>query len=321
MKPPEGKARILVIKLGALGDIFLSMEAFQAIRAHHPDAHITLLTRKPFESITRMMPWFDDVLIDPAPKFHQPGKMLAFRRKLRGLDLQRVYDLQTNDRTALYFQLLRPHPPEWCGIVKGCSHRRHDHRLDPVPAAERLLRFLESVDVPRSGPPDLSWLDDPLDGFDLPERFALIIPGCAPQHPVKRWPARHFATLADALHAQGLAVLAIGTKVDADAIAEIQALAPHVISLAGKTTIPQIAALARRAQTVVANDTGPAHITALAGAPTFVVMSRVTDPARMLPRGPVVGYLKTDDLADLAPADVLAALPFRLEPVTPHGSN
>lgn len=311
MSPPAAQARILVIKLGALGDIILSLEAFQAIRAHHPDAHITLLTRKPFAAITRMMPWFDDVLIDPAPKFHQFAKLLAFRRVIRRGDFHRVYDLQTNDRTALYFHLLRPQPPEWCGIVNGCSHRRHDHREDPVPAAERLLRFLESVGVPRSGPPDLTWLDDPLDGFDLPERFALIIPGCAPQHPVKRWPARHFATLADGLHAMGLAVLAIGTQVDAAAIEEIQALAPHVTNLAGKTTIPQIAALARRAQTVVGNDTGPAHITALAGAPTFVVMSRVTDPARMLPRGPVVGYLKTADLADLPPADVLAALPFR----------
>jgi ADP-heptose:LPS heptosyltransferase len=311
MSPPAGPTRILVIKLGALGDIILSMEAFQSIREHHPDARITLLTRKPFEAITRTMPWFDEVLVDPSPKFHQLGKLLAFRSALRRGNFHRVYDLQTNDRTALYFHLLRPHPPEWCGIVKGCSHRRHDHRRDPVPATERLLRFLESVGVPRSGPPDLRWLDDPLDGFELPGRFALIIPGCAPQHPVKRWPARHFATLADGLQAKGLAVLAIGTKVDEAAIAEIQALAPHVISLAGKTTVPQIAALARRASTVVGNDTGPVHITAIAGAPTFVVMSRVTDPARMLPRGPVVGYLKTDDLADLAPADVLAALTFR----------
>lgn len=302
--------RILVIKLGALGDIIISAEAFQSIRRHHPDAHITILTRKPFESIVRKMPWFDEVMVDTSPKFHRIGKLLALRRQLRNARFDRVYDLQTNDRTAIYFHMLRPKPPEWCGIVRGCSHRRHDHRRDPVPSGERLLRFLESLGVPRSDPADLAWFDDPLEGFALPEKFALIVPGCAPQHPVKRWPACQFAALADMLHAKGLAVFAIGTSVDESAIAEIRDISPHVTSLAGKTTVQQIAALARRAQCVVGNDTGPVHITAIAGAPTFVVMSRVTDPIRMLPQGPIVGYLKCKDLADLPAVDVFASLRF-----------
>jgi ADP-heptose:LPS heptosyltransferase len=311
MSHHHAQPRILVIKLGALGDIIISAEAFQSIRKHHPDAHIILLTRKPFEAIARTMPWFDEVMVDTSPKFHEIGKLLKLRRELRRARFHRVYDLQTNDRSTVYFNLLRPNPPKWCGTARGCSHRRHDHRRDPVLSGERLLRFLESLGVPRSTPADLSWLDASLDGFTMPEKFALIVPGCAPQHPVKRWPARHFAALANILHAKGLEVFAIGTKVDESAISEIQALSPHVISLAGKTSIPQIAALARRAQCVIGNDTGPTHITALVGAPTFVVMSRVTDPLRMLPQGPVVGYLKCMDLSDLPAVDVFAKLSFR----------
>jgi ADP-heptose:LPS heptosyltransferase len=108
--------------------------------------------------------------------------------------------------------------------------------------------------------------------------------------------------------------VAIGTGVDQEAIAEIQALAPDVINLAGKTDLGQIAALARRAEMVIGNDTGPVHLTGIVGAPTLVLMSRVTDPVRMLPRGPAVSWLKRDDLADLTPDEVLTAVLPRSNP-------
>ncbi len=303
--------KILVIKLGALGDIILSMEAFQAIRAAHPQAHITLLTRPPFVSLTAQMPWFDAVLADDSPSFFQLSKLFQFRKKIRQPGFRRVYDLQTNDRTGLYFKLLGPRRPEWCGIVKGCSHRRHDHRQDPVPATERLLRFLESVDVPRAGPVDLSWLSGSVAGLDLPEKFVILVPGCAPQHPHKRWPSAQYAALVHALAERGIRSVAVGTTVDLAAIQEIQAFAPDLINLAGKTDIGQLAEVSRRALGLVGNDTGPVHIAAIVGTPTLVVMSGRTDPVRMTPRGPDVGWLQRDDLADLPVADVLNALRLR----------
>ena len=44
---------ILVIRLGALGDFVLSMGPFAAIRAHHPDARIILLTTAPYAELAR----------------------------------------------------------------------------------------------------------------------------------------------------------------------------------------------------------------------------------------------------------------------------
>ncbi len=57
--------KILVIRLGALGDFVLSFGPFAAIRAQHPEAHITLLTTAPFARLGRLSPWFDAVVIDP----------------------------------------------------------------------------------------------------------------------------------------------------------------------------------------------------------------------------------------------------------------
>ncbi len=308
MKPP---AKILVIKLGALGDIILSMDAFHAIRAHHPEAHLTLLTRKPFVKLAEKMPWFDDVVADPNPKLLHVGKWLGLRGMLRGGGFQRVYDLQGNDRTGFYFRLFGRNTGEWCGPAKGCSHQRPDHRRDPVPAAERMLRFLESLDVPRAGAADTSWLTGDVADLALPEKFVVLVPGCAPQHPHKRWPAAHYADLARLLDAQGIATVAVGTAVDQDAIAEIRAAAPAVIDLAGKTDIGQLAEAARRSLGVVGNDTGPIHIAAITGAPTLVLMSGKSDPVRMTPHGPDVGCLQRDSLAELPAADVMKSIRLR----------
>src|ERR1700761_6254138 len=66
VKPPD-RERILIVKLGALGNIILSFQAFAAIRAFHDKAHITVLTSQAFADWMRQFPWFDDVLVDPRP--------------------------------------------------------------------------------------------------------------------------------------------------------------------------------------------------------------------------------------------------------------
>jgi ADP-heptose:LPS heptosyltransferase len=313
MKGPSD--RILVIKLGALGDIILSLEGFQAIRARHPDAHITVLTRPQFAPFLAGMPWFDEVLCDPKPAFYEVGKWLAFRATLLGGGYRRVYDLQCNDRTAFYFKLIGPHRPEWCGSVKGCSHQRPDLRRDrhgePMPSTEWMLSFLESVGVPRPEKPQLDWFTGDVSDFQLPEKFVMLVPGCSPQHPHKRWPATHFAKLADLLARRGITAVAVGTAVDQEAVDEIRALAPSVICLAGQTDLGQLAEISRRSLGVVGNDTGPIHIAAMVGAPTLVLMSGKSHPVRMLPRGPDIGWLQREHLADLLPEDVMKSIRLR----------
>jgi len=305
------RTKILVIKLGALGDIFLSMEGFHAIRASHPDAHITLMTRAPFVELARRMPWFDAVMLDTGPRFYEVGKWIELRRELRGGGFSRIYDLQCKDRTNMYFRLMKPGAPDWCGTARGCRQRRTGYDKAQLPAAERQLRYLESVDVARAGLPDLSWLSGPVDDLGLPERFVMLIPGCAPQHPHKRWPAAHYAELARLLSERGMGAVAVGTKVDQEAIEQVRGIFPGVMNLAGKTDIPQLAEVARRAMGVVGNDTGPNHIAAIVGAPTLVLMSGRSDPVRTMPHGPDVGWLRRENLEDLSAEEVNLSVRMR----------
>lgn len=161
--------RILVIKLGALGDIILAMDAFHSIRQHHQEAHITLLTRPNFSEFAASMPWFDEVIEDKKPKWFQIRRCLEMRRAFREGNYSRIYDLQGNDRTSFYFRLMGRSNSEWCGPAKGCSHHRPDYRKANLTPAERLLQFLESLDVPRAGYADTSWLNGDLTALKLPK--------------------------------------------------------------------------------------------------------------------------------------------------------
>jgi ADP-heptose:LPS heptosyltransferase len=298
-------SRILVIRLGALGDFVLSFAPFAAIRAQHAGDEITLLTTKPFASLAARAPWFDRVLVDTRPKWWDVRALWRLSRSLRGFDF--VYDLQTSARSSRYF-LLAGRPP-WSGIAPGCSHPHANPRRDLMHTLERQreqLAMAGIVDVPR---PDLSWLVGA--PFLLPKSFALLVPGAAPHRPRKRWPAENYASLAQALLARGLTPVVVGAKQESPLAGIVRAACPAAIDLTGQTRIEDIAGLARRAALAVGNDTGPMHLAAAVGCPCVVLFSDDSDPARTAPRGPGGSWpivLRSPDLADLPVARVAAAL-------------
>lgn len=313
--PAPAAARILVIKLGALGDVVLATGPFAAIRRHHPDARITLLTAAPFAEFLDASPWFDDIWIDDRPALFRPMGWLALRRRLRAGHFDRVYDLQTSDRSGWYFRLLGPGArPEWSGIVPGCSHRHTGPervRLHTIDRHKAQLAIAGIADVP---PPDLSWADADISRFGLAGRFALLVPGGAAHRPAKRWPAESYAALAADLAEKGVRPVVIGGADERDLARIIAARCAAALDLTGRTKLPDIPALARQAAGAVGNDTGPMHIIAASFCPSVVLFSAESDPALAAPRGPDVTVLRRDDLAALGLDEVSdACRSFRQE--------
>ena len=101
--PTPSPQRLLVIKHGALGDIVQGFGAFASLRAGHPDAHIALLTTSPFVELAKMMPWFDEVLVDRRAGIVHLLESWRMRRLIRG-NWDMIVDLQCSQRTARYFQ-------------------------------------------------------------------------------------------------------------------------------------------------------------------------------------------------------------------------
>lgn len=298
--------RILVIRLGALGDFVQSFGAFAAIRARHGADEVTLLTTRPYAGLARRSPWFDRVEVDARPAFWQLGRVWALRRQLAGFDF--VYDLQTSDRSSTYFRLAGG--PPWSGIARGCSHPHANPGRDAMHTLERQREQLEGAGVTEFPPPDLAWLKRALP-FALPEPYALLVPGAAPSRPRKRWPAERYGEVARALAARGVTPVVVGTAAEAPLAAIIRAAAPTSRDLTGQTSLEDLAALAAGARLALGNDTGPMHLAATMGAPCVVLFSGDSDPALACPRAPDGRWatvLRREDLADLPVGEVLAAV-------------
>jgi ADP-heptose:LPS heptosyltransferase len=318
---PLALRRILVIKLGALGDFVLTFGPFAAIRAAHPSAEITLLTTAPFGPLAGRAPWFDRVMIDPRAPFWRMGAHLRLARALRGFDF--VYDLQTSARSGQYFRWAGR--PPWSGIARGASHPHANPGRNRMHTFERQREQLAMAGIGDFPTPDLAWLATGGRRFDLPKRYALLVPGAALHRPAKRWPAERFAALAQHLMALGLAPVLIGADAEQALGPAIRAATPAAIDLIGRTGLADLGPLAADAALAVGNDTGPMHLAASLGTPALVLFSAESDPALTAPRGPrgePVAVLAARNLADLPLERVVATLPslHRRGPGDPESS-
>lgn len=307
-KMAKDPQKILIIKLGALGDFIQSMGVMRAIRHHHKNATITLLTTKPFENIAQKSGYVDTIWLDKKPKLLNPIKWINLQQKLNKENFDRIYDLQNNDRSNLYFRLLKSPKPEWVGTAKGASHRNTSPERSAGRAFEGHKQTLALAGIENIEIDPLKWLDGDITAFKLNPPYALFVAGCAPQHPHKRWPAENYAYIANQLIKKKIQPILIGTNHDAEANAVIKNTCPEALDLTNQTDLDQITALARNASIAIGNDTGPMHLIAATGCPTLSLFSGQTNPKKHAPRGENVTILQSNNIDNLKPDEVAKTL-------------
>lgn len=292
--------RILVIRHGAFGDLILTFSAFAAIRKHHEQDDITLLTTAPYAPLLQASPWFDHVETDTRPEWWQLSGLLHLKRQLAGFD--KVYDLQTSSRSTRYFALAGK--PAWSGIARGCAYPDAANR-ETLHTRERLAQQLSLAGLPTPlTTPDLSWLSADISSFNLPEHYVVLVPGAAPHRPEKRLPAEKFHELRSFLPAPTVIVGTAGEKPLATLIGGLD--------LTGKTNFFQLASVFRGAALAIGNDTGPMHLAAALGVPCISLFSGASNPDRTAPRyldGSWPHILRAATLQDLAVAQIRSHLP------------
>ncbi|HXP75581.1 MAG TPA: glycosyltransferase family 9 protein [Stellaceae bacterium] len=301
--------RILVIKLGALGDVVQALGPAAAIRRHHAGSEIVLLTTEPFERFLGAAPYFDAVWVDQRPgPLDLPG-LWRLRRRLRAAAFARVYDLQTSKRSNWYCRLLGPgQRPEWSGIARGASHPHDNPARNAMHTLDRQADQLRRAGISNVPPPDLSWVRADLERFHLPELFVVLVPGGAPHRPEKRWPVERYAALARFVVSRGAIPVVVGGPAERALGEAISAACPTARDLTGETELAEVVGVGRRALWAVGNDTGPIHLLVAAGAPATVLYSAASDPRLTAPRGPRVSVLRRESLGALAVEEVAATL-------------
>ena len=300
-RAPPRRHKILVIKLSALGDFVQALGPAAAIRRHHRADEITLLTTRTFAELAQESGLFDKVVIDGRPKFFDVIGWLALRRVLRGGGFDRVYDLQTSDRSSFYAWLFRPgRLPEWSGIAWHCSHPHANLGRYPQHTIEKQAEQLLMAGIYPTPLPACPVSARPLPAGLEQRPFFLLIPGSSPRHSGKRWSAGRYGELAQRLfEATGALPVIVGSRGEESLAAEICAACQAAIDLVGRTELTGLVDLVGAAVFAVGNDTGATHIAAAAGHPVIVLFSAASEPSRCAPRGREVHVLKSASLFDL----------------------
>jgi ADP-heptose:LPS heptosyltransferase len=297
-RPSEARS-IVAFRALQLGDLLCAIPAFRALRIAYPESRITLAGLPWAHTLVgRYMHYLDDFVAFPGtPELPEqradvaalPGFFADMRARRFDLAVQlhgsgehtnaivaefkaaRTVGFRPNDRAASASRDFLDYPDEG-----------HEIR--------RMLRLLEFVGVPAQG----EELEFPLYDDDYQELRALapahtLEPGsyvCL--HPgsrdaAKRWPARHFAKIGEALHEAGYRIVLTGSGAERPLTTAIaRAMRAPSINCAAPVSIGALAALLNNARLLVTNDTGVSHVAAALRLPSVVIFT-ATDPARWAP--------------------------------------
>jgi heptosyltransferase-1 len=298
------RPRILIVRLGALGDVVHAIPVAAALRRAFPQARIDWLVSAKHREMLDLVPVIDRRLVINDRGGAQGGaSLLAAVRELRRASYDIAIDLQGLIKSALLARA------SGAPRVVGFASRY---------ARERAARFFytEAHDPGRGGlydPRETRHVVDinlglltlvgisgarvefPIDDAPSPAacamrertggRYALVNPGAA--WPNKRWPPSRLAEVAIELRARhSLMSVVMWGPGEEQLAADVAAAAGGAAIVSPQTTIADIVGLARGAAVMVSGDTGPTHIAAALGTP-IVGIYGPTRPVRNGPLSPL----------------------------------
>lgn len=299
--------RILIVRIGAMGDVLHAMPAVAALRERHPDWWIEWVIEPRWSALLQAgnvsdgtvrglaMPLVDRVIPAATKTWKRRplswgtlGKIVALRRELRAERFDLCVDMQGLIRSAVIGKMAgaerfagrakpREMPARWLYGVRVETAAVHviEQGCELLGAAVgealRPAKVLLPVDEAAE-----RWSDG-LGG----ERFVLLAPSAG--WGSKAWPAERYGGVAEKLGRAGYRVLVNAVSVeDEKSAAVVGASGGHARAV--PCSVSEMIALVRRAELVIAGDSGPLHLAAALGRPV-VGLYGPTDPARTGPYG------------------------------------
>jgi ADP-heptose:LPS heptosyltransferase len=303
-RPPDAD-RILVVRLGAVGDVVRTLPAASALRAGFPGAHLVWLVEPAARSILAGQPWIDEVLVFPRAELAtavRRGRWLRcaallarFVRELRRRRFDLVVDFHSIAKSALLARAsgarirvgyASPQGREVSWWLATRRARLAARRLSRFARNQGLVEFLGLPAKPGAAPLRL----DPKARRRMAEAVGGVAPvalhpGTSAATPYKRWQPERYAEVARALGKEGLpCVVTFGPTPEERARAEaVVAAAGGTARLAPESgSLPELAALLERCLVFVGSDSGPLHLASLVGTPVVQLLGP-TDPVENEP--------------------------------------
>lgn len=297
---PASRLRTLIIAPNWIGDAVMAQPLLALIRQLDPSGTIDVLAPAHVAPVFESMAEVAQVRLAP----HVHGKLqlrerMRAARQLRRERYDRCYLLPNSLKSALipwlagiprrighrgearYLLVNQIHEPQGAGhdrppMVEFYAQLAFDphHPLPSGVATPALVRHPEREAAVRSR-----------HGIAPDAQLIVMCPG-AEYGPAKRWPARHFASLAAMIAAEWpeAVVVLLGSGKERALATEITALSGQPLkNLCGETSLADALALVAQAAGVVSNDSGLMHVAAAYGRPQVAVFGS-SDPRHTPPR-------------------------------------
>lgn len=269
-----GSPKILIVRLGALGDVVHAMPAAAALRRAHPQARIDWLVDPRYVELVRELRVVDHAVpIDPRGKRRD---LLAGLAALRAVGYDAAFDLQGLMKSAVLARASRARRiigfPR-AHLREPMARALYSETRDPGSAVHVVHKNLALVAALGADPGlvEFSLRDTRTPQADAilaanGRGFALLNPGAA--WPNKRWPPASFGAVAAALRDRwqvpSLVLWGPGEESLAAGVASASAGAAQVLPPTGML---DILSLSRAARLMVSGDTGPLHLAGAVGTP------------------------------------------------------
>ena len=343
-RPLDDCRRILLARLDNVGDVVMLSPAVRAIRAGAPFAHLGLLASPAGSTAATLLPEIDEVIVARVA-WQDASRSPAIDAPAERRFIQRLADGEWDAILIFTSFSQTPFPAAYAAYLAGIPIRAAQaaefggamlsHQVAPAAwethQAERNLRLVQglglsveerslSVAIPREA---RTTVDAVLatEGVAPDDPVLLFAPGasCA----ARRYsPDRYAAAGRELAAVSGRRLVVAGTARESELVAPILDDVPGAISLVGRTTVPEFAALVERAALVVCGNSAALHLADALRRPVVVLYSGTDLESQWQPRhtASVVLRRETDchpcyrfnclfemQCLDIAPEEVVAA--------------
>ncbi|MEW6443342.1 MAG: lipopolysaccharide heptosyltransferase I [bacterium] len=308
----EKSPRILLVRLSAVGDVINTLPALAALRQRLPRAHLAWLVEDGAASILEGHPLLDDLIVFERRRLGRalkrislwvraPEPILKLRRQLRRRRFDLLLDFHGNLRSGVLGSLAeaalrigfgRRDSREGNFLFSDFHVSLAERRIHRV---EKHLALLRPLGI-RPGAPSYC-LHVPQAARDFaadyvrarlqePHRPLVVLhPGTSAFGAHKRWPAEHFARLAEGLVERVSAqVLVTHGPGEIELARQVAEQSRHQVLMPETASLQELAALIERASAFVSADTGPMHLAAALKVPV-VALFGPKDPVIYGPYG------------------------------------
>ena len=304
-------SNILIIKHGSLGDIAQASGAIQDISENHPQDQIHILTTKQYFELFRKNPFVHNVILDKRLSKFNLIYLYMLMRTLKKKKFQKVYDLQNSSRTKFYKNILFPKANynTWSSSETTLPSNTSKEEFDKNPVLDRFDHQLKTSEIKteHTMKPNFSWattnIDNIKEEFKL-DKYIVLFPFCSAHLTHKKWP--HYNELIELIknkYGEQIKVVVAPGPSEINDAKNINAVS--ILDQNKAMDITQLASLIKQSLFVVANDTGPAHISAHLGIKGLALFGKHTTAYKVSIERENFKAIQVSDLEKLSASKVL----------------